>query len=494
MKANRIISILLLAAMSISFAACAEAADKDENPAESDVIAETDEAETEDPVKPDLPDMDFEGATFSIASRDDSFHSYPQHTRDLYAENMTGDIINDEVYARNQRISDRYNISFYLYTENEVTNELTTITAVEKSVVAGTYDFDLLCAHMIYGAASVIKGYYLNWNSIPYIDSTAPYWCQGAVEGYSVGDRLLLSLSDMCVSSNDCTHCFLFNKELANEYNIENCYDLVKNNEWTFPKFRELISNVTTDLDGNGKFTSADRYGYAIGGTSGLLNYLWAGGSQVCSKDESNYPFLDMMSERTVAVYDFIYEVYNSDDSFVPDTGWQNEANTNFFAENKALFMSEQVGMINNLRNMDKDFGILPYPKFDEVQENYAHYVDGHATLMTVPMTVESPERTGIIIEALSYDSYKNLRPIYYDTVTTTKYTRDEESGEMLNIIYNTRVFDFAYVYDDWKLSFAFSNMLTSNNSNFASFYAKNEKSEIRRIDKVIKVYEDLEG
>ncbi len=494
MKANRIIAFLLSGLMLVPLFACAEAADKDEITRDTDVIEETDPEETEDPVKPDLPDANFDGQVFRMVSRDDAYHIYPQHTRDLIAENITGDLINDEVYARNQRIADRYNISYYLYSENEVTNEEATIKAVEKSVVAGTDDYDLLCAHMIYGAASVLKGYYLDWNTIPFIDTAAPYWCQGAVEGYSIGNRLLLALSDMCVSSNDCTHCFLFNKELATEYNIENCYDLVNNNEWTFAKFRELTSNVTTDLNGDGKYNKNDRFGYAAGGTSGLLNYLWAGGSQVCSKDENNYPYLDMMNERTVAIYDFLYELYMSDDCFVPHTTWADEANPNFFAENKALFMSEQVGIINNLRNMEKDFGILPYPKFNESQENYAHYVDGHATLMTIPMTVENQEFIGIIIEALSYDSYKNLRPIYYDTVTTTKYTRDEESGEMLNIIYNTRVFDFAYAYDDWKLSFAFSNMLSAKNNSFASFYAKNEKAENRRIDKVINTFEDMES
>lgn len=36
--------------------------------------------------------------------------------------------------------------------------------------------------------------------------------------------------------------------------------------------------------------------------------------------------------------------------------------------------------------------------------------------------------------------------------------------------------------------------MLTSGNSNFASFYEKNEKSEVRRIEKVTEAYGKPEG
>lgn len=489
MKLQRTIAIALTAASIFTLFACAQAR---ETPANAPLTPEsTVEVVTEDPAKPDLPETDFEGASFTFASRDDSMHSYPAHTRDLFAAEMTGDIFNDAVYARNTRISDQYNIKIVLYAENEVTSETTTITAVEKSVAAGTYEYDLLCAHMIYGAASVMNDYYLNWNAIPYIDSTAPYWSQGAVEGYTVGDRLLLSLSDLCVSSNDCTHCMLFNKELASQFQIESVYDLVYNNKWTFPKFRELTKNVSSDLDGDGKMGEDDLYGYFIGGNSTQLNYLWAGGSHVCAKDENNIPYLDMLSERTINIYDFLYELRFSDDTH-HYASWEKAYCYDFFSADKALFMTTQIGVINNLRNMDTDFGIIPYPKYDEAQESYGHYVDGHATLMAVPKTVESPERVGLIIEALSYDSYKTIVPIYYDTIITTKFTRDDESGDMLKIIYDSRVFDFAYVYDNWNLAFAFSNMLDAKVESFATFYAKQEKSELKQLEKTIAVYQGL--
>lgn len=492
-KFVRIASALLALLTTASFAACGAAASSPTGGTAVTTSGETEaETTTEDPYKPDLPDMDFDGAAYRMISRDDSMHSYPMHTRDLIAEEQTGDVINDAVYARNLRISEKYNVTFTLVTENENTSETTTVTMVEKSVVAGSDEYDLLCVHMIYGAASVIKGYYLNWNALPYVDTAKPYWSQGAVEGYSVAGKLLLSLSDMCVSSNDCTHCMLYNKEMATNYSTGNLYDLVYNNKWTFDQFRTLTKNVTADLNGDGVFDKNDQYGYCIGGDSGQLNFLWAGGSHVTARGDDGIPYLDMNTERTINIYDWLYELKFSGDAFEPDTNWSKPDDPEFFAANKALFMSTQIGVINTLRNMTADFGILPYPKWDEAQEKYGHYVDGHATLMCVPMTVGNQDKVGIITEALSYDSYKNLVPIYYNTVTQTKYTRDEDSAKMLDIIYNSRVFDFAYVYDNWTLAFAFSNMLSAKNASFTTFYAKNEAKELKALQKSIEAIESV--
>lgn len=38
-----------------------------------------------------------------------------------------------------------------------------------------------------------------------------------------------------------------------------------------------------------------------------------------------------------------------------------------------------------------------------------------------------------------------------YETALKTKYTRDDESIAMIDMIVNSRVFDLGYVYDAWN-------------------------------------------
>ena len=65
--------------------------------------------------------------------------------------------------------------------------------------------------------------------------------------------------------------------------------------------------------------------------------------------------------------------------------------------------------------------------------------VDGSHDILAVPITATNLERTGIITEALSAESYKRVIPAYYETALKTKYARDDESVQMLDMIANSR-------------------------------------------------------
>lgn len=499
--ASRLLAMLLLLAM---MASCSESevnttettAAGEQQPTVAEVSEETEAETTEDDGKmayaPEFPERNYDGYEFRIVSRDDDMHSYPVHTRDLYAEEMNGDAINDAVYERNSLVEETYGIRIKLETHSETTNEYTPNTMVENAVMAGSDDYDLLTTHMLNGATTALKNVFLNFNNIDYIDFEKPYWNQNAYDAFSVGDKTYLALSDLCFSSNDNTHCMVYNKELAENYNVGDIYEMVANNEWTFDKFRSLCENVSSDINGDGQMTDADLYGYFIAGGSGLINWMFGADLHVMAKDENNIPYLDFYSEKMVDIYNWAYELYSSDDTYYVSS-WVVKEVPIIFSGDHALFMTTQIGVIEDLRNMEADFGVLPYPKYEASQENYAHYVDGHAAIMAVPKTVTDIERTGILLEALSFESYKSVLPWYYDVMMTKKNVRDEQSGLMLELIYNTRAFDFAYVYDKQTLSFSFHLQIQANNPDLASYYAKNEKVVTKVMEKNVKTFQEFD-
>ena len=452
--------------------------------AEAETVAEAEETDDgKAAYAPELPERKYDGYEFRIVSSDDDMHTYPVHTRDLYAEAMNGEAINDAVYERNSLIEETYGVKIRLETYSETTNEYTPNTMVENAVMAGSDDYDLLTTHMLYGATSALKDVFLNFNTIDYLDFSKPYWNQRAYDAFSVGEKTYLALSDFCFSSNDNTHCMVYNKELAKDYNVGDIYETVKNNEWTYDKFRTMCENVSNDTNGDGQMTDADLYGYFIAGGSGLINWMFGADLHVMAKDADNIPYVDFFSEKMVDIYNWAYELYESDDTYYVSS-WVVKEVPIIFSGNHALFMTTQIGVIEDLRNMEADFGVLPYPKYTAEQETYYHYVDGHAAIMAVPKTVTDIERTGILLEALSYESYKSVLPWYYDVMMTKKNVRDEQSGEMLELIYNTRAFDFAYVYDKQTLSFSFHLQIQNNNADLASYYAKNEKAVTKTLQR----------
>ena len=145
------------------------------------------------------------------------------------------------------------------------------------------------------------------------------------------------------------------------------------------------------------------------------------------------------------------------------------------------------------MRATEFDFGIVPYPKYDAAQDRYYSYVDGHASMMAIPLNLPNPEWTGMLIEEMSYLSYKDILPVYYDVVLNVKMVRDEESVEMLKILFDSKVFDPAYVMgldlwiDGWIRN------IESKKSDLVSFYEKKENSYNKTMQKNIDALLGLE-
>jgi hypothetical protein len=90
---------------------------------------------------------------------------------------------------------------------------------------------------------------------------------------------------------------------------------------------------------------------------------------------------------------------------------------------------------------------------------------------MTVPITDSDVERTGAIIEALCAIGSRDLVPAFYDVSLKTKYSRDEDSESMMDLIKNSIVYDIGYTCGG-PLANTGRDLARLNSHDFASFYA----------------------
>ena len=151
----------------------------------------------------------------------------------------------------------------------------------------------------------------------------------------------------------------------------------------------------------------------------------------------------------------------------IPDT---------LFESGQALF---NVGglphTIEQLRSMEDEFGILPLPKADEAQAEY-HTTAYGGVLSALPKTVpeERFEAIGLILEAMTRDTYTEIVPLYKEILLKTKYSRDAESSEMLDIIFSTIQFDPGIVL--WCSSISdviCTDLFMKGNNAVVSFFEK---------------------
>ena len=92
----------------------------------------------------------------------------------------------------------------------------------------------------------------------------------------------------------------------------------------------------------------------------------------------------------------------------------------------------------------------------------------------------------GILLEALAFDTNKNIIPEYKEVLLKTKYARDNESEEMIDIIVNSVSFEFGLnAWQDTVANPLVKNIFVSGNANVASTLASMENTVNNEINKL---------
>jgi len=449
---KRIITALLLAAMTVSAAACAgeSAAENKETQAENN--AETTAAVTEEErITPDLPEKNFEGYEFRVLTKG-QFSSH-WSSKDIAAEEENGEPINDAVYLRNRNVGEKYNVKIADVSVQDYYNR---VQEAVNAVLAGDNAYDMFS--MFVGSLSE-GGYLYNINDIEYMDLTKPYYDQGIIESLSIGGKLFSVVGDLQIMDNEATVIVTFNKEMADEYGINDkygtdLYGLVQEGRFTFDVFHETASMAEVDLNGDGEMTDLDdQWGFMTEKENYILMFFGAGGRTV-ALDADGKPEPILGSDRDISIVQKLAEIQNATYTINGQklegkyTDVYSEVLDKNFSEGRALYSVAGLNRVSLFRNSETDFGILPIPKFDEAQENhYSPVSSSSSNFIAFPSTMVEVERNGIIVEALSCESMYTLTPAYYDITLSGKAIRDEQSLEMLDIIFGSRAWDMAYFF-----------------------------------------------
>ena len=491
--------IVLSAVLLIALAACAStdenakpgASDAAENPADNNNNGDGgNNGEENGRLQPVLPDVNYNGDVFTFLVNEFAGAEKYWGSYEIYAEEENGDAINDAVYKRNRTIEEKLNINI-----KEIRADyLDTVSYTKRSVAAGDSEYDCVMPRMWNAAALASEGYLLSLDRLPFIDLSNPWWDQNAKDT-SIGGRQFFTVGDLMVMDKDSLFIVMFNKTAAMDGGVENLYNLVRENKWTMDKFHALIKDAARDLNGDGKLGFDDMAGLLT--SSWCLSFMYFGtGETVTRKDPDDYPYFVMNNERGIRAAEKAYEIICDKGATVlgETIGMDNpyEALNRMFQEDRGLFMMMQIMYIHRTRTMESDFGILPMPKLDEKQDKYYTAMNPVATsCIAIPVTVKSPEKTSVILEALSAESKYTLIPAYYDITITNKMIRDEESAEMLDIILASRIYDLGFVFN-WGDIGNVPLALYPNGGNFVSTYEKREPKALSEMEKTIEAFKDL--
>nr|MBQ4317645.1 hypothetical protein [Clostridia bacterium] len=485
MKLKRFLSALLaLLTVSSILASCGSgdsagtsdttAANTDNAAAETTTVAET--AEYTD------PGVKFDGRTFTALDYDTADYFWQAATySDIFVEEENGDPINDAQYERNIKVEELLDVKLDIHSVATV-SRTTSGKEFQRLVLAGEDIIDV--GFMFTGEMKTVladSSMSIDFADVPTMDLDASWWNHTFIDTFTIYDKVTAITGDISFYGNTAPLTIFFSKQLAEDYSLGNMYEMVRNRTWTADKMIEMCKKVANDLNGDGKMDIEDCYGMAL--QDGLINNMYrsSGGNYVERDGDEVMPAVN--NERTISIIEK-YVPFVSDSTINNNVKnfkgrYSNifyELHIPMFKDNRILFNYNQLVIMFELRAMESDFGVIPWPLFDEIQEDYITDVSSSwDTAILIPATQTDLEFVGYVLDALGYYSKQLVTPAFIDTTVMNKAIRDDDSAEMLEIILDTRSYDIGYFYGWGGVSTMFTNLVASKSTDFASNYASIE-------------------
>jgi hypothetical protein len=435
-----------------------------------------------------LPEANFNGRVFTVISGEvtDANRMYDRFS----AEVQTGEPINDALYTRRINIEERYGISI-----NNVQNGSPADTA-RRSILAGDGAYDLITDTINNVRNLAAQRHLTDLFETPFIRDNLnnSWWDQAMIRDLSINGKLFFQAGHIVLRDKLRLSCMFFNKDMAQSLGIEHPYQYVREGTWTVDKLMEITRGINRDLTGDGTMGQYDQWGFTAQHEFAL--HIFAGaGEKMIGVNRDGVPELTINTPRALDVIQKALAVCIEPEAmFHADTirGYSDiwVQMSAFFQENRFFIRATLLEpVVRDLRAMPTDFGILPTVKFDDAQENYYTYVEFNGLCVSIPMNADL-EFAGFITEALAYESGTVLMPAFYDLCLTSKVLRDDESEEMLDIIFNNKVYDIGYIYRIGDISYIFNDLVSAGSADFASRFERRQGAIETALERFIESYD----
>ena len=490
---HRTAALMLLSALLL--ASCGEAAgtpagenkETDAQPGETAAVTEEDTY-----VYDSLPaDLDLGGAAVSIHVRGDA-NSFLE----VSAE-QTGEVLDDAIYNRNKSVEERLNVVLNPIQGAGWEKYSQDMTKVRSTIMSGDNAYQIIAGWRASVPSLALDGCFRNLPDYKYLDTAKPWWTQSAVEGMNVGGTLCFVTGDISIITDlGGSYVLFMNDRVASEYDISGVTDSVLDGSWTLDRLISVIKSVGKDVNGDSKRDDGDYYGLILDTYNSADAFLTAADIHQIALDKDGTPVYTEQTERLSRLMEKIYPLYYSEGY---DSYQQGDVakGVSMFNGGQGLFTVRELDTArDDFRNMVDSYTILPMPKLDDAQENYAVCAFNGATLWGIPTSNPDPDTSCAVMEALASASYNDVTPVYFETCLQDKYARNEITIRMLEIIRDGMYVDSEYLYAPLfgNTCYVVRDLISSKKSDVASWYAKNSKKVQKEIDKTMEKLAALEG
>ena len=439
---KRSISLLLLAAMLTGtlFSCGSETADTKETVSDTDAVTDTVQETEEISFIDTLPAADYAGATFRVHGANSLNGSeYPTLLQFSIGETI-GEPANDILFERTAYLENYYNVKF----EEIIEPGNIDPNKVIANIQAGDAACEMFYSDIAWqGYNIVIKGGVYPVDMVKGIQIDKPYWASEITEALTIADSFYFPAGPISPRYYGSAYVLMFNRDIVEDMSLEDPYTLVEEGTWTIDKMMDMALQADVDLDGNGILDLNDQMGLGYEVLTPESFLMGCGYHYVENVNGSLQCMLG--DENLITRIQWLCTQMQKEGIF-----WENVKGFDYgkmLEGGRMLFCTPCTSFLPEFREYEYDFGVLPMPKENEMQENYISYAQPWVVSVPyVPVTNvgDTLAMSGVLIDAMAAYGYEKVRPVIYEDVICLKNTRDEASAKIVDMIFDTITIDAA--------------------------------------------------
>lgn len=450
-----VVALLLAAMLVVGFASCGAPITTTKTPASTNGNGTTDTTappkNTEYPTQISGMKNKTNGKTIQFAYVEAGNGTYVADSLWVDPEGADLDDVDKAIIERNAKVSEDLGVTI------EAIDYQTGISGLQEATKTifdtAKPDIDIYCGYQYYDISLATKQHLYNLNDLtndlgtPLIDINKGYWATNYIDSISYNDYTYWVTGDLALLYSGGLYCTYVNTALydtyvKSAYEGKSIYQIVNEGNWTMETLIEMAQKVPNDADGNGKVTEGETVGFVYETID-----MWDGiafgcqvefGKKVTASsgfgDEITIAFNTDTKAKKLA--DYCNTLYEAVHYSLKVANADSKNLMMYFASGQALFTVNKIYMSALYLSEMESFAIIPTPKLNTTQRNYATGCHDSLTIFGISRYSDVAEAAAATLELLSYYSNQIVTPVFYKNyILGSRTVREDESMEMIKII-----------------------------------------------------------
>jgi len=449
----------------------------------------------------DFDSLDYGGSTIRFVyaeSENDRFTA-----RSISVDEDNGNDVDARIMERNAYVEKTLGVKIESIQGSRAINGLK--DAIGSQLAASSGSYDVIAGYQYYDIGFALEGWLADMNTLNetygvngYLNFDNPHWSQYYNENLLVGNRRYWATGDLALRYIGGMYVTYVNERIYKNELYEtygDIYDIAFRGDWTLDLLTEMSRLCYKDTGStNDELDIDDQLGFiyeAIDPIDGL-----AFGAQVpfSTKYSDGSIRITLNSDRTLTFINKLSELLHGTGSYHVTSGNESrECLQQFESGNVAFTFGHIKHAENYLTEMTDGYYMLPTPKLDYSQEEYVSGVHDGCTIFGIAADSPNIEAAANTLELMAAESLRIVTPVYYESAVKYKYTRDDDSARVIDLIRGHVETDFAAVWSSQLGNIAHFFRNNNTTTNISSVLKRSTTEYKNQLEILLKKFDDLQ-